>query len=450
MPSNRRQRSLNRDALAIFQAALAAVEPARSVAAVIHRSGDVLTIGRGKKARRINLRKIRRVLVVGAGKAAAPMAQAVEKVLGRLVTHGIISVKTGHGLKLKRTLVLEASHPVPDQTGVEAARRIGDLLAQAGPDDLIISLVSGGGSALLPLPAAGLDLEDKQETTRLLLACGATIQEINTVRKHLSALKGGQMARLAAPAEVVNLMLSDVVGDDMAIIASGPFVPDQSTYAETWDILDRYELVDKLPAAVRTHLRTGLAGLIPETPKPGDQVFARVTNLIVASNRLALRAAADRAKRLGYRTLILSSTITGETRDVALVHAALAREIRESGHPLKPPACLISGGETTVTLRGHGRGGRNQEFVLAAALALDDLNGVLLFSAGTDGTDGPTDAAGAWADGSTLERAARLGLSARRHLQENDAYPFFENLNGLIKTGPTRTNVMDVRLVLVD
>jgi len=444
--------NLKKDALTIFKAALSAVEPARAVEQAVSREGDALKVRQGKKAvKTINLNKVNRVFLVGAGKATAPMAQAMEKILGDRLTQGLISVKEGHGLPLKKTTVLEAAHPIPDQAGVEAAGRIKQLLEEAQKDDLVFSLISGGGSALLPLPVPGLSLSQKQAVTKLLLGCGADIHEINAVRKHLSQTKGGQMARWAAPALVVNLMLSDVVGDDMDTIASGPFVPDRSTFEEAAVILAKYKLMKKVPAAVRNYLKKGLTGQVPETPKPGDPVFDRVVNLVVASNYLALEAAQAEAKARGYRPLILSSTVQGETREVARVHVAMAREVRASGNPIKPPACLISGGETTVTLKAKnpGQGGRNQEFVLAAALDLNGLDGVLVFSAGTDGTDGPTDAAGAMADGTTCARAGQAGLSPQRHLLDHDAYPFFEKLGDLVKTGPTRTNVMDVRLILV-
>jgi len=443
---------MKKDALTIFKAALSAVEPARAVEQAVAREGDTLKVCQGKKmVKTINLKNIKRVFLVGGGKATAPMAQALEKILGDRLTQGIISVKEGHGLPLKKTTVLEAAHPIPDHAGVEAAGRIKQLLEEARKDDLVFSLISGGGSALLPLPAPGLALSQKQSVTKLLLGCGATIHEINAVRKHLSQIKGGQMARWAAPALVVNLMLSDVVGDDMDTIASGPFVPDRSTFEEAAVILAKYKLMKKVPAAVRNYLKKGLTGQVPETPQVGDPVFDRVVNLVVASNFLALQEAQAEAKARGYRPLILSSSIQGETREVARVHVAIAREVRSSGHPIKPPACLISGGETTVTLKtkNTGLGGRNQEFALAAALDLNALEGVLIFSAGTDGTDGPTDAAGAMADGTTCARAGQAGLSPQKHLLDHDAYPFFEKLGDLVKTGPTRTNVMDVRLILV-
>lgn len=441
---------LKKDALAIFKSALTAVDPAKVVESALSRSGDALKIIDGKRiVKTIDLKKYERIFVVGGGKAGAPMAKAIEKKLGARLTSGIISVKKGHGLKLKKIEVLEAAHPVPDEAGVDAAEKIKNLLAQTQKNDLVFSLISGGGSALLPLPVDGLKLSEKQEVTKMLLSCGASIHEINAVRKHMSQLKGGQMARLAAPATVVNLMLSDVVGDNMDVIASGPFVPDHTTFDDVAVILAKYKLMKKIPSALRTHLKKGLVGQAPETPKPGEPAFKAVTNLIVGSNYICLMAAEQAAREKGYKTLVLSSSVEGETREAAKVHAAIAREIKTSGHPVKAPACVISGGETTVTLHGNGKGGRNQEFALASAIEIERLDNVVIFSGGTDGTDGPTDAAGAVADGTTCARALKFGLSPQKHLEQNDAYPFFEKLKDLIKTGPTRTNVMDVRLILV-
>jgi hydroxypyruvate reductase len=299
------------------------------------------------------------------------------------------------------------------------------------------------------MPSAGITLEEKQATTKLLLACGANINEMNAIRKHLSQVKGGQLARAAYPATLITLILSDVIGDPLDVIASGPTVADTSTFQEVNSILDKYGIREPLPTSVQKHLAKGLAGEAPETPKPGDAIFAKTQNLIVASNRQAIEAAQAEAQKLGYRTMILSTLIEGETREVARVHAAIAKEIRISGYPLPPPACVISGGETTVTLRGNGLGGRNQEFVLAAAIDILGVPDVVILSAGTDGTDGPTDAAGAIGDGETIRRAMELALQPQAFLNNNDSYRFFEKLGDLLITGPTNTNVMDLRLMLV-
>lgn len=438
------ERTLRRHALAIFRAALEASDPEAAVLRHLRLDGRTLVAGR----RRYALDRFGRVYVVGAGKASAAMARAVERLLGRRIVAGLVNVKYGHRAPLQRIELNECGHPVPDAAGVEGAERIAGLAERAGADDLLIAVISGGGSALAPAPAAPVTLEEKQATTRLLLACGASIHEINAVRKHISRLKGGQLARLAWPATVLCLMLSDVIGDDLDVIASGLTAPDASTFASARAILARYELLDRVPPAVRARIEAGARGEIAETPKAGDPVFARVHNLVVGSNALAVEAAARRARALGYRTLVLSTMIEGETRDVARVHAAIAREIAATGRPLKRPACLISGGETTVTLRGDGLGGRNQEFALAAAMDIAGLDNVLLLSGGTDGTDGPTDAAGALATGATIGRARAAGLDAADFLARNDSYHFFEPLGDLLKTGPTNTNVMDVRLIL--
>ncbi len=439
------EHALRADALAIIQAGIAAVEPGRAVLEHLALRGDILVAGES----RLELPERGKIFVVGMGKAAGPMTAAVEAVLGDRISGGVAVTKYGHGAPLSRIELLEAGHPVPDAAGLSASRRVAEILELAGRQDLVICLVSGGGSALLPAPAPGITLEDKMAATRLLLECGARINEINTVRKHLSFLKGGGFARLAAPARLLTLILSDVVGDPLDVIASGPTVPDPTTYADALGILTRYGLERKVPLAVRKHLEKGGAGELPETPKPGAGFFAEGINLLVGNNSLAVMAAAERARSLGYGSLILSTTVTGETREVAAVHAAIAREVLGSGNPLPAPACILSGGETTVTIRGNGKGGRNQEFALAAALEIEGLTGVIIGSVGTDGTDGPTDAAGALADGKTAERARSAGLDPEDFLKRNDSYHFFQALNDLVMTGPTNTNVMDLRLALV-
>jgi glycerate 2-kinase len=417
-------------ALQIFRAALDAADPELAVLRHLRFDGRTLRAGR----RLYQLSRFDRVQVIGAGKAGAAMARAVERLLGARISGGFLNVPDGATARLRRITLQECGHPVPDQRGVEGARRIAELAHAAGPRDLLICLISGGASALLPLPAEPVTLAEKQETTRALLASGATIHEINTVRKHISLIKGGQLARLAFPASMIALILSDVIGDDLDVIGSGPTVPDRSTAADATAVLRKYSI-----RRLALH----------ETPKPGDPVFNRVQNVIVGSNRQAIDAAARKARALSYRTVVLSTFIEGETRDIAQMHAAVAKEIRASGRPARAPVCLLSGGETTVTLRGKGLGGRNQEFVLAAAIALDGFGPVTVFSAGTDGIDGPTDAAGAIADASTMSRARALGLDPRAFLDNNDSYHFFERLRALVKTGPTGTNVMDVRILLV-
>ena len=441
---------LRSQAQEIFQACLRRVDPSEAVRRFFRVRANTLVLSHKDEEKTVlDLKAFSRIFLVGAGKATAPMARAVEDLLDGRIRKGIINVKYGFAEKLRYTEVIEAGHPLPDHKGLEGTGRILDLLKSAGEGDLVIALISGGGSALLPLPAGTITLDEKHALTRKLLECGASIDEINALRKHISLSKGGQMARAAFPATTVNLMLSDVVGDKMDVIASGPFVPDQSTFEDAWAILEKYELRD-IPEAIRSHLQKGREGKIPETPKAGDAVFSRVHHRIVGSNLLALEGAKEKAEATGYKTLILSSMVEGETRDVARVHTAIAKEILSSGQPLRAPACIISGGETTVTIRGRGLGGRNQEFCLAAALDLMVLPArVVVLSGGTDGNDGPTPAAGAVVDQGTVQRGLQAGMVAAECLRDNDSFRFFEKTGDLLITGPTKTNVMDVRLVLV-
>ncbi len=397
-----------------------------------------------------DVNRFKRILVVGAGKAAAPMAQAMEELLGERLTGGVITTKYGHGLSLKIISVTEAGHPVPDSKGFAGTERILEMLQGTDKNDLIFCLISGGGSALMPLPVAGLTLEDKQKTTQELLDCGATIHEINTIRKHISAIKGGKLARSAYPGTLIALILSDVIGDDLDVIASGPTVPDRSTFDDCIGIIAKYDLSKKIPSSVMEYLNRGQSGMEEETPKPGEPLFEKTAAVIIGSASLSLDAAAAKAKNLGYNTLFLSSFIEGETRDVAKVHAAIGKEVIKSGNPVRRPACIISGGETTVTIRGDGLGGRNTEFVLAASIEINGVDGITVLSCGTDGTDGPTDAAGAVADGATYALALDKGMKPEEYLRNNDSYRFFENAGGLVKTGPTMTNVMDLRVMLID
>ena len=431
-------------ARAIFDAGVAAADPGRCVHQALAVTGDALRCG----PLRFPLDTISSLRLVGAGKATAAMAAAAEAILGDRIEYGAINTKYGHALPLARVETFEAGHPVPDEAGVAGARRQLELLTDLAPDALVLGLFSGGGSALLPAPAEGLTLAEKQETTRLLLACGATIDEINALRKHLSAIKGGLLARAAAPARVVALMLSDVIGDPLDTIASGPTHPDTTTFGDCLAIVDRYDLRGQLSSPVRQHLEAGARGEQPETPKPGDPCFARAESLVIGNSRLAIDAAAHKASALGYKVLVLTSRLQGEARQAAAALVSIAQETAETNRPIARPACLIAGGETTVTLRNNGKGGRNQELALAAALQLEGWPATLL-SGGTDGTDGPTDAAGALADGQTLSRARAQGLDARAFLDRHDSYPFFAALDDLVITGPTGTNVMDLQIVLI-
>jgi glycerate 2-kinase len=437
--------AMRRDARAIFEAGLVAVAPQTAIAAHCRREGRQLHVG----PRRYDLSRYENIWIIGTGKASAAMAHTLEDMLGSRVTGGLITVKYGHLEPLRKVRIIEAGHPVPDENGCAGARKILAMAQAAGARDLVFCLISGGGSALLPIPDEGLTLADKQEASRVLLSCGASIREMNAVRKHLSAIKGGRLAAAVYPADLCTLILSDVVGDDLDVIASGPTVPDAATFQDALGILERYDIRKRLPEAVVDHLERGAAGAIAESPKPDAKCFQRAYHLIVANNRHCIQAAREEALRRGYHTLVLSTLMEGETREVARVHGAIGREILATGQPLPPPACLISGGETTVTLKNAGRGGRNQEFALAAALDIDGSREVVILSGGTDGTDGPTDAAGAVADGHTAARARSLGMDPRQHLTGHDAYPLFERLGDLVRTGPTNTNVMDLRLVLV-
>lgn len=383
-----------------------------------------------------------RTVVIGAGKAAASMAQAVEAHWqGEL--SGLVVTRYGHGAPCSRIEVVEAAHPVPDAAGQQAAQRMVEMVKGLSADDLVLCLISGGGSALLAAPAPGLTLADKQAVNKALLRSGANIGEMNCVRKHLSALKGGRLALQCAPARVETLLISDIPGDDPTLIASGPTLPDATTCADALAVIDKYGI--EVPEAVRAHLQSG-AG---ETPKPGDARFDGHRSVTLATAQQALEAAAARARALGIEAHILSDCIEGEAREVALVHAALARQVAQRGQPWRKPCVLLSGGETTVTVRGNGRGGRNAEFLLSLAVALDRLPGVHAIAADTDGIDGSEDNAGALLSPDTLERAAARGVSARARLADNDGYGFFAALDDLIVTGPTRTNVNDFRAMLI-
>lgn len=387
--------------------------------------------------------------MVGGGKASVPMAAAVEQLLKTRVDGGLVVTRYGHGGALSRIEVVEAGHPIPDRSGLSAGQRVLDLLKKAGERDLVIAVLSGGGSALLPAPVEGVSLTDKQVVTTLLLRSGATVKELNAVRKHLSHLKGGNMAIAASPATMLTLVLSDVVGNDLAAIASGPTVPDPTTFQDAMAILHHYDLWDKIPQAVKDHLVQGSRSGSGETPKPNHPAFARVHNVIVGDIRASLTAAAAQVKKLGYQPLVLSSSLTGEARETAKVFGAIVREIATEDRPIKRPAAILAGGETTVSVRGMGAGGRCQEFVLALAMEIAGLKKVTVFACGTDGTDGSTEAAGGMADGQTLERAQELGLQPQRFLDQNDSHTFFHSLAQTLNTGPTRTNVTDLYCALI-
>ena len=424
-------------ALAIWRSALdaAAVEPLVRSSLRLH--GDTLACG----PLTLDLGGVGRVLVLGCGKAGAAMAGAAESVLGDRIAEGFVVVKDGYTLPTRVVELAEAGHPVPDRRGQAAARRVLSLARSAGPSDLVIFLISGGGSALLPAPAPPLTLEEKRKVTSLLLAAGADIGELNAVRKHLSLLKGGQLARAAAPARVLTLLLSDVIGDSLDVIASGPTAPDPTTFADALDVLRRRGVLDRVASSIVDRLRAGARGEIAETPKAGASLFNKVTHVVVGNNRLVVDAAARAAERLGYAPRIATAALEGEARDVARALVAQARS-------LPPLGCLIAGGETTVTVRGGGRGGRCQEFALAAALSLQPDDGLTLLAAGTDGNDGPTDAAGAVVDAGTPDRGRAAGYDPDRALADNDSHTFLSAAGDVIVTGPTNTNLLDLYIAV--
>ncbi|GAB4347786.1 MAG: glycerate kinase [Candidatus Abyssubacteria bacterium] len=443
-------RQMREAAESIAWAAIRAVNPENLVRNSVKLHDSRLDIDKCS----LNLDEFSRIIVIGAGKASASMAKALEDILGDRIEGGIIIVKDGHSLPLKRLEVVEAGHPIPDERGVRAARAILSLVTQnSRPDTLIFCLISGGGSALMPLPTEGVSLADKQHVTKLLLDCGATIEEINAVRKHISRIKGGQLARAASPSRLVSLILSDVVGDPLDVIASGPTVGDSSTFEQAKAVLDKYEIWRLVPNSVSDAIEAGLNRKTEETPKPNCAIFHKVTNIIIGNNRTALNAAFEHASKLGFHPLILTTYLTGEAREIGTVLASIALEVKVSSQPVSPPACILAGGETTVTIRGDGTGGRNQEVALAAALRLaqapDIFANIVAASIGTDGTDGPTDAAGAIIDHATVPRARQMGLEPIQYLRRNDTYNLFKQTGELLITGPTGTNVMDVLIVLI-
>ncbi|MGB2690913.1 MAG: glycerate kinase [Thermodesulfobacteriota bacterium] len=438
-------KKLRGDARAIFDAGLKAVDPINAVKNHFKRNGNTLKV----QHKEYDVAAYENIYVIGMGKAAAAMAKAVEEILGDQLTSGIVNVKYGHTVPLSKIKINEAAHPVPDSAGLKGSQEIIDLLKKSGEKDLVICLISGGGSALLPLPAGHLTLEDKQTVTKSLLECGADIHEINSIRKQISAVKGGRLAEHIYPSTLISLILSDVIGDDLDVIASGPTVADTHTFHDCKNIIQKYKLDQRVPKSVIEYIEKGCRGEIEDTPKPDSSIFNLTQNAIVGSNMLAVSAAKEKAEELGYNSLILSTFIHGETEEVAKVHSAIAKEIASSGNPINKPACIISGGETTVTIEGKGEGGRNQEFVLAAAIDIEGLDNTIILSGGTDGNDGPTDAAGAIADGTTISRANDLGLDAYKYLCENNSYNYFKPIGDLLITGPTNTNVMDLRIILV-
>jgi glycerate 2-kinase len=434
----------------ILLSALQAVDPAQAVRSHLQRRGDFLDFS----GDRVNLSEIGKIYVVGAGKAGAPMALCLVDMLGDRLSSGIIIVKDGYqpapgNNALGKIEILQAGHPIPDQRGVQATNRLFELLNLTRKGDLVICLISGGGSALLVNPVPGVSLEDIQILTEELLSCGANIQEINTLRKHLDQVKGGNLARHAAPANLLTMILSDVVGNPVDIIASGPTVPDPSTFADANAIIQKYDLSQKIPSSITTHLKDGEQAEVPETPKPSDPLFKNTRNVIIGSNIQAANAAIEQAQAEGFHTLLLTTYLQGEARQAGKMLAAIARQIDASGQPIARPACLVAGGETTVTLQGNGKGGRNQEVALGAVEDMAGLHTTALVTLATDGSDGPTDAAGAVVTGETFRRGLDLGINPEEYLRNNDAYQYFKVLGDLLVTGPTYTNVNDLNLLFL-
>ena len=435
----------------ILDAALAAVDPYVAIQRIVRIDGSDLII-----AEQIyNLKIFQRVILVGIGKAAFPMAVAMEEILGDRLTTGTIVTKDGYAApasgmgqkRLSRTRIIEAGHPIPDARGVVASQELSQLLQSVGNNDLVVFVISGGGSALINSPVPGVNLADLQNFTNLLLRSGANINQLNTLRKHLDLVKGGGLARLASPAVMVTLVLSDVIGDPLDIIASGPTVPDISTFQDAWSIIEELHLIDETPASIRSWLEKGRRGEIPETLKPGDPIFERMKQMIIANNYQAASAAANQARKYGIKALLLTSFLQGEAREVGRMMAGLARQIQATGEPVNRPACVVAGGETTVSVRGGGKGGRNQELALGSLQGMAGLPQMMLVALATDGGDGPTEAAGAVVTGDSLDRALKMGLEPQKFLHQNDAYPFFESLGDLLRSGPTQTNVNDLTIL---
>uniref|UniRef100_A0A7V3KMJ1 Glycerate kinase n=1 Tax=candidate division WOR-3 bacterium TaxID=2052148 RepID=A0A7V3KMJ1_UNCW3 len=394
----------------------------------------------------------KRLVVTGFGKAAYPMAKALEDNLGNVISNGIIITKYGHATRKDTKIkTFEAGHPIPDEMGLNGTEEIIKLLEESDENTFVICLISGGGSALLVAPEHGISLKEKQEVTQLLLESGADINEVNTVRKHLSRVKGGRLAEIAYPARVISLILSDVIGDRLDVIASGPTEPDRTTFQDALYVLEKYKLATKIPSNILNHFKKGAEGFIVDTPKVGNPVFQNVQNIIIGSNKTVLEAARQRAEELGFQTEIITYELSGEARKAAKWLAFRTKEIKNNltGPPVTP-ICLLSSGETTVTVRGNGLGGRNIELALSFAMEIEGVEGITMLSAGTDGTDGPTEAAGAIVDGTTVKKAKALGLYPENFLNNNDSYRFFERIDGLFITGPTGTNVMDIQIILIE
>ena len=432
-----------KDANLIIQHIIDCTYPANAVGSFVSLDGSSLAVGDLS----LNLDEFSSVHVLASGKGACPMAGAIENILGDRITGGLVSTKYGHTRELATLPILEAAHPIPDENSIKCAEESMKIASGLGKDDLLLVLISGGASAIWCSPTENVTLDDKQSVTSQLLSCGATIQELNTVRKHLSSIKGGRLAEAAYPARVVSLILSDVIGDDLTSIASGPTVGDPSTFGDAMYILAKYHIRRSVPPNALSYLEAGVHGHVKETPA---SLSDKGHQVIVGSNRLAMDAAESLGHSLAYNTHVVEDPVMGEARDAAARLCDLAKDIKAGNGPISPPALLIAGGETTVTVKGHGKGGRNQEMALAAAIELEHIEGILFLSFGTDGIDGPTDAAGAFADSATAQRGLQRNLHMEAFLDNNDSYSFFRKLDDLIVTGPTGSNVMDVQLLFIN
>ncbi len=444
----------------IIKAGIDRVNPYQMVIDNVKVYDDNITVDFENYHITLNLAKFDKIFILGAGKATAKIAKAVEELLGDRITEGIISVKYGHTEDLNYIQLIESGHPLPDENSIKAGNKIVELAKKSDEKTLIINLISGGGSALLASPLEykdeniKLSLDDFQDTTQTLLDCGATIKEINSIRKHLSEVKGGRLAKLFYPATSLNFILSDVVGDRLDTIASGLTTHDDTTYQYAMRVIKKYNIKDKLPMNVVKIIEAGLDGKIDETPKENDKCFSKVNNILIGTNYLSLISCEKVAKKLGYNTIILSSQITGEAKEIARFYAGIAKDVLRNKIPIEKPACIISGGETTVTISGKGKGGRNQEMALAFLSEIEDepksFDGITFLSSATDGNDGPTDASGAFASLDVLEKAKKQTLSINDYMKNNDSYNFFDKINYLFKTGPTNTNVCDIQLILIN
>lgn len=438
-------RKARKIALKSLEVAVEAVDPKAAIESKVSLKGSILEV----EGYIFDLKKFKNIYVIGGGKASGSMAEAIESILGDKITAGIVNVPKGVKHSTRTVKLHWASHPIPDESGVEGTKQMLEIAEKASEHDLIICLISGGGSSLMPLPRENITMVDKRKITEEMLKCGATINEINTVRKHISQFKGGWLAKKAYPATIVNLILSDVLGDPLDFIASGPTVPDSTTFSDAIRVLRKYGLWKNAPESVKKVLTLGEQGRVPETPKANDEAFQKVFNVIIGNNRASSIAACRALKSEGLNTLLLTSLLEGEARHIGTALSSIAREIIASGNPVRKPAGIVLGGETTVTVVGKGLGGRNQEMALASALKIGSLDGVVIASMSTDGIDGPTDAAGAIVDGKTLTRAEAMGLKAEDFLADNNSYNFFLKLDDLIFTGPTGTNVNDVSVIVV-